>query len=186
MLPEVLEISDLRDHIVLLSISDYEYLCKHEPEKYENTELYRGFVIEKMTKSSKHNYYKNILTEEIRKLTPKEFFVQNENSILLNDSDLEPDISIIYGKQKDYKNSKPRTAKLVVEISFSSLSYDRSKSQIYAKAMIPEFWILDIESEVLEVYSNPTPEGFQNKSILDKSNVVSIFGKTIQLAEIFA
>ncbi len=182
---DILEIPEIRRQFVPLSLKEYEDLCIREPEKYRKTELFRGVVVTKMTKSSKHNYFKNVFTEEIRNILPSGFFVQNENSISFQDSDLEPDISVIAGNQKDYRNSKPSTARLIVEIAVSSIVYDRNKSMDYSKAGVNEYWIADIDSETLEVYSEPTENGYLEKKIFKREDSLELFGKRILLEKIF-
>jgi Uma2 family endonuclease len=45
---------------------------------------------------------------------------------------------------------------LIVEVSDSSLDYDRSvKGRVYAKAGIVEYWIADITHDYLLVHSDP-------------------------------
>jgi Uma2 family endonuclease len=45
---------------------------------------------------------------------------------------------------------------LVVEVSYSSLRYDRGiMRRIYAEAGIPEYWIVNLVDRVVEVYSEP-------------------------------
>jgi Uma2 family endonuclease len=47
----------------------------------------------------------------------------------------------------------------VVEVSDSSLEYDRStKGSLYARAGIPEFWIVNLINLQLEVYRKPQPD----------------------------
>jgi Uma2 family endonuclease len=53
-------------------------------------------------------------------------------------------------------------ALLVIEVSESSLSWDKNvKIPRYARAAIPEAWVLDLASGVLEVYTEPEPSGAQ-------------------------
>ena len=71
----------------------------------------------------------------------------------------EPDIAVVAGDAKDYRKSHPLRALLVVEISDSSLPQDRlTKSRIYARAAVPEYWIVNLRDEVLEVMREPDPE----------------------------
>ncbi len=61
------------------------------------------------------------------------------------DSEPEPDIAVVSGRPRDYKNMHPTTAILIVEIAVTSLSYDREcKGKIYAKSNIPEFRIFNL------------------------------------------
>jgi Uma2 family endonuclease len=182
---EVLEIPEIRNSLVPLSLADYEFLCKNNPEFYENTELFRGVVIEKMTKSSEHDFYSQSFYEELKKITPQGFLLRVEKGIQIQGSDLEPDISVIEGSLKDFKHQKPNTARLVVEISVSSLVYDRNKALDYARANVNEYWIVDVEHETVEVYTEPSETGFKKVNNYNKKDVLTIFSGQIELEKIF-
>ena len=48
---------------------------------------------------------------------------------------------------------------LVVEVAESSLALDREeKGSLYARAHVPEYWILSLRDRVLEVYREPHPD----------------------------
>lgn len=182
---EVLDIPEFRKAIVPISLENYWELCKKDPIRYQSTELFKGIIINKMTKSSEHNFYKNVFTEEIRKFLPLEFFIQNENSLIIGESELEPDISVIKGNLKDYKHKKPNSARLIVEISFSSLSYDRNKALEYARADIEEYWIVDIEAERVEVFKNPTATGYLETIQFTNKDSIPLLGGIVALSQLF-
>jgi Uma2 family endonuclease len=51
---------------------------------------------------------------------------------------------------------EPSDVLLLVEISDASLRYDtKIKSRLYADAAIPEYWILNIPDDVLQVRTEP-------------------------------
>ncbi|MDX2166978.1 MAG: Uma2 family endonuclease [Deltaproteobacteria bacterium] len=68
----------------------------------------------------------------------------------------EPDIAVVVGTWRDYVERHPTTALLVVEVSDSSLQQDRlSKSRIYAGAGIPDYWIVNLRDDRVEVFRRP-------------------------------
>ncbi len=71
----------------------------------------------------------------------------------------EPDIAVVPGALKDYLTAHPATALLVVEVSDSSLPQDRiTKARIYAGASVPEYWILNLREDCVEVLRAPDPQ----------------------------
>ncbi len=75
------------------------------------------------------------------------------------DSEPEPDLAII--PLGDYSSDHPSLALLVIEVSDSSLRKDRGvKAQLYARAAIPEYWIVNLGTRSIEVYRSPTPSGY--------------------------
>lgn len=76
------------------------------------------------------------------------------------DSEPEPDLAVISGKRKEYPpDQHPTTAALVIEVADTSVAYDRTrKAGIYARAGIPDYWIVNLQARRLEVYREPGPD----------------------------
>ena len=62
---------------------------------------------------------------------------------------------------------------LVIEVADSSLRYDReAKLPLYAKAGIPEAWLVDVTARTLTVYTSPTDEGYAAEQTLRRGQEV--------------
>jgi Uma2 family endonuclease len=73
-------------------------------------------------------------------------------------SEPEPDVAVVAGAPEDYLAAHPSTAALVVEVADASLRLDRRfKAALYARAGLPEYWIVNLPDRVLEVYRDPHP-----------------------------
>jgi Uma2 family endonuclease len=78
--------------------------------------------------------------------------------ILAERSQPEPDLAVVAGEERDLVQGPPRTAALVVEVSDSTLAFDRTrKAATYARAGIHEYWILNLPERQLEVHRDPDP-----------------------------
>lgn len=73
------------------------------------------------------------------------------------DSMPEPDIAV-YTLEADSRLPHPNSAVLIVEVSDSSLSFDRNKALEYAAAGVLEYWIDDVVSRRVEVFREPVPD----------------------------
>lgn len=71
----------------------------------------------------------------------------------------EPDLAVV---EKTFAPGEPpHQAFLVVEIAESSLRYDRStKLALYASADVPEYWVVDLVHQVVEVYREPLEDRY--------------------------
>jgi Uma2 family endonuclease len=100
-----------------------------------------------------------LVTEVLRKLTGENQLVVSQNSMDMGESsELEPDVSVIVGSPRDYLIGLPTDAELVVEVSDTSLKYDReTKSGLYARAGIADYWIVNLPENCLEVRRRPAP-----------------------------
>ena len=71
-------------------------------------------------------------------------------------SEPEPDVAIVTGRARDYIAAHPTTAVLVIEVADSSLRLDRRfKAEVYARAGLQEYWIVNLGDGALEVHREP-------------------------------
>lgn len=71
-----------------------------------------------------------------------------------------PDFAVVPLVPDDHLSAHPTgsVARLVVEIADSSLDTDLTvKAELYAVAGIPEYWVVDVENQVLHVLRDPAP-----------------------------
>jgi len=73
-------------------------------------------------------------------------------------SEPEPDFAITLGPITRFDEVKPASNEvlLIVEVSYSTLVADRGEMmEIYAGGKIPEYWIVNLVDNIIEVYTNP-------------------------------
>lgn len=71
----------------------------------------------------------------------------------------EPDVAVVRGAISDFDKAHPSSALLIVEVSRSSLQYDKeTKQHLYASMAVPEYWVLDLNNRQLIVHREPRPE----------------------------
>lgn len=77
-------------------------------------------------------------------------------------SEPQPDLIVLNREVTLFGTSKPKPddLQLVVEISDSTLAFDKGvKAALYARASIAEYWVLDVSGRTLTVHREPR-EGF--------------------------
>jgi Uma2 family endonuclease len=86
--------------------------------------------------------------------------VRTQGPIGLDDeSEPEPDIAVVPGGPDDYGRAHPSRPVLTVEVGESSLALDRRhKGSLYARAGLPDYWVLNLVDRVLEVYREPAED----------------------------
>jgi Uma2 family endonuclease len=88
-------------------------------------------------------------------------------------SEPEPDIAVVVSG--DYFREHPRSALLVVEVSFSSIRKDRLvKPAIYAAAGVPEYWVVDLTADTLVVMREPGPAGYARAQTYVRGEVLEL------------
>ena len=90
------------------------------------------------------------------------------------DSEPEPDIAVVPGPPGSYSPDHPTSAILVVEVAESSLPHDRKrKASLYARAGIPEYWVMNLVDWRLEVYRDPVNGEYRSSTVLRAGDSVS-------------
>jgi Uma2 family endonuclease len=68
----------------------------------------------------------------------------------------EPDVAVVVGPASRYAQAHPTTAELIVEVSETTLTYDRGrKGSLYARAGVADYWVVNLVQRQVEVYRAP-------------------------------
>jgi Uma2 family endonuclease len=188
MLNAVLEHPLLRQQLIPMTVHTYEALGQMGLVE-ERTELIRGFVLPKMSKSPRHCAVTHRLMAYLLRLTPPNHFVSQEHPITCSDSAPEPDIALVKGGIEDFAHAHPTTATLVIEVSISTLERDREKATIYAEAGVAEYWLVNPEAGWVEQFSAPQAGVYSQCVRLEKTDVLSCLsfpGIQVTLSELLA
>jgi len=126
----------------------------------DRVELLEGVVVAMAPQGPPHAAVTNMVAETLRAAIGDRGAVRVQSSLVLRPRSVpEPDVAVVPGNNADYLRAHPSSALLLVEVADSSLPQDRiTKARLYAAAGIPEFWIVNLRDEVLEVYRSPDPE----------------------------
>jgi Uma2 family endonuclease len=144
----------------------------HEGDRIE---LIRGEIIEMAAKGTAHETCISKLLRELVRLLGDSATLRCQSPILLlNNSEPEPDFAIVRNKPDDYLSAHPtpNDVLLVIEISDSTLNYDREvKLSLYAEAGISDYWIFNVFDNQLEAHNEPFQNsqgnfGYQNRRIV--------------------
>lgn len=182
--------------IIRWTKKEYHYLAELGLFEGRRTEFLEGEIIEMPTMNSPHTTALELTYDVLREVFTKDFAVRNQSPLDFGETfEPVPDIFVIKGTARDFKKSHPQTADLVVEISDTSLSYDRNrKASLYAKFAIQDYWILNLKKRTLEVYRRPTEDdntfygfGYAEKLTFNEKDSVSPLAKPdakIKIADI--
>ena len=137
-------------------------------------ELINGEIIHRMTIGSRHASVVKRLNRFLISLFGDKFIVGVQDPIHIDEhNDPEPDISLLKPRDDFYESEHPtpRDVLLVMEVSDSTLEYDQEiKKNLYAKAGIAEFWLINLIDNTIERYSEPANGRYFQMSIFDYGN----------------
>jgi Uma2 family endonuclease len=143
----------------------------------DRVELVDGEVIEMSPIGHRHRVRVIRTTTLFFRAFGDQAIVSSQNSLQLNDwTEPQPDLVVLKPRPDFYARKKftPEDVLLVMEISDTSLRYDRNvKVPLFAAAGIPEVWIEDAKKDVLYVYRDPRADGYAVSSELQRRDSVS-------------
>jgi Uma2 family endonuclease len=168
---EILEIPDVRERVSPVSVEEY-HLQPERNVRGNRTELIRGIVIEKMSKTKLHAFITSWLYRMLLSKALDGYSVWQDQPLTFIDSEPEPDISIIKGEYDDRLRGHPGTAELVIEVAVSSLRLDRELASLYAENGVREYWIIDTSKRQVEVYKEPQDGRYAVKETYDAEEII--------------
>ena len=118
----------------------------------KDTELLYGTVYRKMSKSPLHSTLVRRLLKLLAELSLPGRFVMSEQPITCDDSEPEPDIAVVRGRNEEFAADHPHSAELVIEVCVSGHDYDRFKLRAYARANVKEVWLILAPEKQIEVH----------------------------------
>jgi Uma2 family endonuclease len=126
----------------------------------KRVQLIRGEIIEMAPMKSPHATSLQLAFALLVKIFKKGFAVRQQLPLSFSKTDEpEPDLAVVDGSVRDYANTHPKTARLVVEVSDSTLRFDRkNKAELYAENKIEEYWIVNVKDRCVEVYRRPVSD----------------------------
>ncbi len=134
----------------------------------DRVELIDGEIIEMTPIGSPHAGTVTRLIRHFSGTVGDAALVSAQNPVRLSDlSEPEPDLMLLRPRSDAYTKSHPGPADvlLVVEVSDSSLAYDRDvKVPLYSRHELGEVWIVDLSAQVILVYRHPGPDGYADVS----------------------
>lgn len=131
----------------------------HEDDRLE---LIEGDIVEMAAIGSRHFTCVNGLNRLLVRGVGDEAIVSVQNPVRLDErNEPEPDLAVI--RARDYRDSlpAPEDVLLLIEVSDTTLDYDRGvKLPLYARAGIPEVWIVDLPAQAIERNTEPSAAGY--------------------------
>ena len=94
---------------------------------------------------------------------------------LSTDAEPQPDVAVVRFREDFYRlrHPGPDEILLLIEVADSSLEIDREiKLPRYAQSGIPIVWIVDLNTETVEVSTGPGPDGFHTREVMSGKDLL--------------
>ncbi len=126
----------------------------------DRIELIGGQLLVAEPQNSPHATAVGLAEDALRVVFARGWVVRGQAPIALDDeSEPEPDVAVVPGTRRDYREGHPRRPVLALEVAESSLASDRRiKGSLYARAGIADYWIVNLVDHLVEVHRDPVPD----------------------------
>lgn len=168
----------------LLTVEEYHKMGEAGILQEKGIELIKGGIIAMNPIGSKHLACVNKLNALLNAMLGTKAIVSVQNPIVTSDlSEPEPDISVLAYRADFYSTEVPhaKDVLLVIEVADTSVTYDREvKLPLYAESGIPEFWLINLEENEIEMYWQPAGDAYKFRELLRPGDVLK--GRNIEMS----
>lgn len=142
------------------SVTDYHRLIDIGVlDENDRVELLEGWLVPKMSHGPLHDISVELAHERIRQVLPNGWRLRVQSAITTGDSEPEPDLAIVRGdiRTAPRRHPLPTEIGLLIEVADTTLQNDRlRKTEIYGRAGILNYWIINLQDRQIECFSQPT------------------------------
>ena len=129
----------------------------HEDDRVE---LLDGQIVQMSPIGIRHAACVNRLTALFVGRAGNQATVSIQNPVILSEyEEPQPDVVVLRYRADGYQTAHPRPSDtlLVVEVADTSVASDRlNKIPLYARAGVPEVWLINLPGDEIEIYQQPT------------------------------
>jgi len=151
----------------LLTVDDYRLLIRAGSlGEDDRVELIEGEIAEMSPISPTHAGHVTRLTALLMRRLGERALVSVQNPVAMDElSEPQPDVAVLRLREDTYTDAHPgpQDVLLIVEVAETSVEYDRNvKVPLYARAGIPEAWLVSLPDRWIEVYREPSALGYKS------------------------
>lgn len=156
----------------------------------DRVELIHGEIIEMSPIGKKHASMVDRLNNTISTIVRSTAIIRVQGPIRVNDlNEPEPDLTILKPKDDYYADAHPgpKDVLIVIEVTDTTYEYDHEiKLPLYASSEIPEFWLINLNKNEIEVYSSPAKGAYKKMEIFYAEDILKLdfCDKTLAVSKI--
>lgn len=157
------------------TIDEYHRMVDAGILSSRKVELLRGQIVEMPPEEEPHAYCSHEAGEYLANLFGDGVTIRQAKPITLpNDSEPEPDIAIVQRLGREYREHHPYPENIFWLIEYANTSLEKdleTKSKIYAKAGIQEYWVVNLKKLHLVIFREPSDEEYATKFTLTAGTI---------------
>jgi Uma2 family endonuclease len=160
----------------------------------DRVELIGGEILTVTPQNSRHATTVVLASEALRRVLTPNLHTRTQLPLALSDdSEPAPGVAVVGGSIRKYAYAHPQSAVLVVEVADSTLVFDRLvKGSLYARARIPEYWIVNLVETIVETYRDPVQDpsarfgwSYSRSDRITRTDAITLpFGGAVAVADL--
>ena len=142
----------------------------------DRVELIDGQVVEMTPIGGRHASCVRRLTRLFSRNLLEVAMLDVQNPVVLGEHDApQPDLALLKPRADAYPNHpRPPDTLLVIEVADTSVAYDRDiKIPLYARAGIPEVWLVDLSADRIYVYRDPAGGEYASVRLASRGGTIT-------------
>jgi Uma2 family endonuclease len=158
----------------------------------DKVELLEGKIVQMSPQDPPHASTTQWAGSYLARLLGDRAFIRSQLPITLPpDSEPEPDIAVVRVDRRAYFDHHPAPEEifLLIEIADSTLAKDRrQKAKTYAKANIPEYWVVDVNKRQVYIFRQPEADVYTQTFLLSEEEAIALVAFpeiTVSLRQLF-
>lgn len=181
---------------VTFTLEEYDHMIQcgaFDPPNHKRLELIEGELREMSPIGPKHDEMVTILNEWSSAVTDRrQVRIRIQSSIRIPATGSAPEPDVVWAVLKSYARRQPEPPDilLLIEVAESSLAYDLDeKAEIYARAGVTDYWVVDIPSRRVHVRRGPSADGYQSHEVFGPGDSIAPWNvpdATLDVSELFA
>ena len=156
----------------------------------DRLELLNGEIIIMQAIGHRHAQAVTNLASYFAEQAKRRFKISPQNPVELERYSMpQPDLTLVpWSRGNSKRHPTPEEVFLIIEVADTSLRYDREeKLRAYASTGIREFWLLNLQDDILEIYRQPEGPAYREQLTIPADGTASPLAfpdVTIALADI--
>lgn len=141
----------------------YHQLAERGAFEGVRVELLEGEIIVMAPMDEAHAYPLQELNRRLTRALPDEYRVRPQLPLATDEeNEPEPDLAVVATEDVG-GDEAPARALLVIEVAHSSVKDDlQRKLRIYARAGVPEYWVIDVKKKELVIHRSPSGSRYRS------------------------
>lgn len=164
----------------LLTVEEYHRMAEAGIlTEDDRVELLAGMIIPMSPIGSRHSTCVKRINQLFHQhYSPNEAVVGVQDPIeLLDTSEPEPDVTLVLPPLEKYQNQHPKGADIILIVEVADSSYEKDqevKVPLYAAAAIPEVWLVDLQKDCIEVYTEPKDGAYSLRRLIRRGESLAL------------